>query len=246
MRLPALVSILAILTTTPSSSLPTRQSVMSSLPHTFVWAWERPEDLRELSPGIGVAFLAQTISITRNRAHVSPRRQPLRVARGTALLAVSRIEIGASTTRAPIDEIVSSIAATASLPRVAGIQVDFDATASERPLYRDLLRHLRARLPPALPISITALASWCTGDDWLGGLPIDQAVPMLFRMGPSNEPFRRLASASASAAPACRGALGASLDEPIDTRINGRRLYLFNPRPWTETTLFQARRWATR
>jgi hypothetical protein len=77
-------------------------------------------------------------------------------------------------------------------------------------------------------ISITALASWCAGDNWLHGLPIDEAVPMLFRMGPTNEPFRRMAVSRDSASP-CRGAIGTSLDEPIDLQSEGRRVYVFKP-----------------
>ena len=248
-RLTALAATLALLAATSLSDAPFRRPAMDRLPRLFVWAWERPEDLRDLDRGIGVAFLAQTITITGDRFHVSPRRQPLHVSPTTTMVALTRIEAdvrdAAAAPRPRLDAIVSALAATAGLPRVAAIQLDFDAVASDREFYRALIRALRDRLPGSVPLSITALASWCSGDDWLSGLPIDEAVPMLFRMGPSNEPFRRLARAPASAAPACRGALGASLDEPIDARINGRRLYIFNPRPWTEATLFQARRLVT-
>jgi hypothetical protein len=217
---------------------------MDRLPHVFVWAWERPEDLRDLDAGVGVAFLAQTISITGGEFRVAPRRQPLRVSPTTALVAVTRIEaerVTSPSPRPPIDALASAIATTATLPRVAGVQVDFDAVASDRPLYRQLIHRLRDRLPSTVPISITALASWCAGDNWLGGLPIDEAVPMLFRMGPVNEPFRRIAVAPESASPACRGAIGISLDEPIDMPANGRRVYVFNPHAWTGMTLLQAR-----
>jgi hypothetical protein len=217
---------------------------MDRLPRVFIWAWERPEDLRDLHRGIGVAFLAQTISIEGAEFRVAPRRQPLRVSPATALIAVTRIEnAGAAgpSRRPPIDAVASAVAATAQLPRVSAVQLDFDALASDRPFYRQLLRRLRDRLPPKVPISITALASWCAGDNWLGGLPIDEAVPMLFRMGPVNEPLRRIGVARQSASPSCRGAIGTSLDEPIETRADGRRVYVFNPRSWTGMTLLQAR-----
>jgi hypothetical protein len=222
---------------------------MDRLPRVFVWAWERPENLRDLDRGLGVAFLAQTIAIVDGTVRVSLRRQPLRVSPATALIAVTRIDVKTATIepapRPAIEELVSAIAETATLPRVAAVQLDFDATVSERPLYRQLINRLRDRLPATVPISITALASWCAADDWLAGLPIDEAVPMLFRMGPANEPFRGIAAARAAAAPACRGAIGTSLDEPIAVRADGRRLYIFNPRPWTESTMFQARRRAS-
>ncbi len=38
---------------------------------------------------------------------------------------------------------------------------------------------------------MTALASWCAGDDWLRDLPVDEAVPMLFRMGVEKNLFQR-------------------------------------------------------
>ena len=79
---------------------------------------------------------------------------------------------------------------TASRPGIAALQVDFDAKRSERGFYAALLRSLRSQMPPQLPLSIAALASWCSNDDWISGLPIDEAVPMLFRM----EPDRRQAA----------------------------------------------------
>jgi len=53
------------------------------------------------------------------------------------------------------------------------VQIDFDARRSQRRFYVRLLRDLRRRMPPSLPLSITALASWCAYDDWLSGLPIE-------------------------------------------------------------------------
>lgn len=210
-----------------------------------VWAWERPEDLRDLDERIGVAFLAQTITVIDDRLRVEPRRQPLRVSPGATLVAVTRIEVSGaaalSTVTPPLDALAAAVTMTAALPRVAAIQIDFDATASQRSFYRHLLHRLGGRLPPTVPISITALASWCFGDDWLDGLPIDEAVPMLFRMGPANEPFRRVAAASGSASRSCRSAVGISLDEPIDMRPEARRVYVFNPRPWTGLAMRQAR-----
>ena len=239
---------LLILAAASPSQTPLRRPAMDRLPDRFVWAWERAEDLRDLDAGIGVAFLAQTITIAGSEFHTTPRRQPLRVSPATALVAVTRIEVepAASTTPWPsVDAVSATIAATTALPRVSAVQIDFDAAASERAYYRQLIGRLRDRLPPAVPISITALASWCAGDDWLAGLPIDEAVPMVFRMGPANEPFRRIALARDAAARPCRGAVGASLDEPIDAHIDGRRLYVFNPRPWTSATLFRVRKWST-
>ena len=91
------------------------------------------------------------------------------------------------------------------------IQIDFDAADSERDVYRRLLARVRAVLPRTVPLSMTALASWCVGDTWLDGLPVDEAVPMLFRMGPINEPYSSIGVRPADAVPACRAAVGTSL-----------------------------------
>jgi len=241
------------------------------LPHLILWAWERPEDLRSAGRDVGVAFLAQTISVDGDRVHVRPRMQPLRVANDAVLVAVTRIEAraGGSAKAGPYvqldppdphslardpgelrwtspDVVAAAIAKTAALQRVAGVQVDFDATASQRAFYRELLARLRARLAPGTPLSITALASWCVEDDWLAGLPIDEAVPMLFRMGPVNQPYLHLARSRSDARAECRGALGLSVDEPRAVDAARRRVYLFNPKPWTARMIADARREAVR
>jgi len=243
------------------------------LPHLILWAWERPEDLRSAGRDVGVAFLAQTISVDGDRVHVRPRMQPLRVANDAVLVAVTRIEVhegpanrlrqgyggqeaGHHVRNLPDlpdlpgppgpDTVAAAIAKTAALPRVAGVQVDFDATASQRAFYRELLARLRARLAPGTPLSITALASWCVEDDWLAGLPIDEAVPMLFRMGPVNQPYLHLARSRSDARAECRGALGLSVDEPRAVDAARRRVYLFNPKPWTARMIADARREAVR
>ena len=64
----------------------------NEMPQKIIWAWERPEDLRFLDPKVyGVAFLAQTIFLEKDGVSPKPRRQPLEVAPGTYLIAVTRI-----------------------------------------------------------------------------------------------------------------------------------------------------------
>jgi hypothetical protein len=181
---------------------------------------------------------------------VDGRRQPLRVAEAARVVAVTRIESASEWTAAAdagmIRAIAGLVANTASLPRVRAVQLDFDARASEREFYRALAREVRAAVEPGIGLSITALASWCAGDDWLAGLPVDEAVPMLFQMGPEHGPYRAIAQSRAAAAPACRGAVGVSLAEPLTTRGAGRRIYVFNPQPWTALAIARAREIARR
>src|ERR1041384_8658817 len=62
-------------------------------PRKMLWAWEREEDLRFIdSKQYGVAFLAQTITLSGEDLRLNRRRQPLEVAPDTYLMAGTRIE----------------------------------------------------------------------------------------------------------------------------------------------------------
>jgi hypothetical protein len=130
------------------------------------------------------------------------------------------------------EAVVAAALSAARLPRVAGVQVDGDAARSERAFFRAVLTELRARLDPRLGLSFTALASWCAGDRWLGSLPVDEVVPMLFQMGPDAAAIRARAAAD-GLAPECRDAVGFSMEE-AGVPAEGRRAYLFSSEPWTE------------
>ena len=241
----------------------------NSLPDIILWAWERPEDLRFLTDQrIGVAFLAKTIDLpSRNSSSgtttaqpiVRPRLQLLRVAPGIPLIAVVRIEnlatshgvSGMSSIAAETGEqIVAEVTSLQDIASVRAIQVDFDATTSQHVFYSALLQDVRRKLRPEIPLSITALASWCIGDPWLRELPpgtIAEAVPMLFRMGPDAANVAAfLRSGEEFRVPTCRNSLGVSTDEPISRQLlakqlagmsanwREKRIYVFAPRPWTQ------------
>ena len=91
---------------------------------------------------------------------------------------------------------------------VLALQIDFDARQSERLWYAALLRELRQAIPASLPLTITALESWCEEDGWIRNLPVADATPMLFRMGPED---RR--SPTDFPAKVCRASIGVSTDE---------------------------------
>lgn len=218
----------------------------NNLPSVFLWAWERPEDLEFLDPKrFGVAFLAQTLVLNGDRVVFNPRRQPLKVLPETKLIAVTRIESSKTTgERADLnpaqkEKLVELILKTLELKNISAIQIDFDAAVSEREFYRSLLQDLRKRLPDSVPLSMTALASFCLGDRWLTELPVDEAVPMIFRMGLDDKPIKSfLAGGGDFAEPLCRKSYGITLDEPIEMKFEAsRRLYVFNVRAWTEKDL---------
>ena len=213
------------------------------IPRVILWAWERPVDLRFINPReTGVAFLARTIHLRANELVVRPRLQPLDLPEGTPVIAVARVESDPRTkpdlSTQQTEALAAAIAEMARLPNVSTIQIDFDATRSERAFYRAVIAAVRKRLPASVALSITALASWCSDDDWISDLPIDEAVPMLFRMGPDGRQIRnRLASGEEFPARPCRGSYGVSTDEPLTNLSAANRLYVFNPNAWTESSV---------
>lgn len=229
--------------TVPGSTAPPR---MTGFPPVILWAWERPERLDFINPQqTGVAFLARTLYLRGERVVVRPRLQPLRVPDGTTLIAVARIE--SDRTDAPAlssrqrAQAIEAIAGLVNQNGVRAIQIDFDAVVSERAFYRQLLFDLRRRMPVEMPLTITALASWCMHDDWLDGLPVDEAVPMLFRMGVDERQVRHHLDAGGDfRPPPCRSSYGLATDEPAPRHLmRTRRLYLFHTRSWSATSTRQ-------
>jgi hypothetical protein len=120
------------------------------------------------------------------------------------------------------------------LPNLHRLQIDFEVRASQRRALRELLQDVRAAAPSGILLSMTGLASWCAGETEITSLPVDEIVPMLFRMGHGGEPIRdQLAQGGDFADPRCRAAFAISTDTPIPRAPSGRRVYLFNPRSWT-------------
>jgi hypothetical protein len=219
-----------------------RPDPLPAFPRVMLWAWERPERLGFIDPArAGVAFLARSISWRAGQVTSRPRFQPLEVPPGTRVMAVMRLDSFAPPLP-DVNAIADEILTAAALPRVGAVQIDFDARASEREWYAALLRRLHERLPSGIPLTITALASWCLGDRWIASLPVADAVPMLFRMG-AGEP-REVRDFRLDV---CRSSLGISTDEVPFALPHGRRLFVFDPRPWTpeayRAAIELSRRW---
>src|SRR5579871_6809970 len=241
-KLAFLVSLVSLASLSGASRA--RAEFAGSEPRLVLWAWERHESLRFVDEqGVAVAALGGSIYLNREPL-LRPRMQALNIGLHTPLIAVVRLEVTRETPRqfdsAYVQQVARWIASEATLPQVQALQVDFDATQSQREFYRALLIEVRSRLPRGMALSITALGSWCLGDDWLRGLPIDEAVPMLFRMGVDRQNIvRALEAGDDFREPLCRTSLGVSTDEPWPEIAHGRRVYVFNPRAWTESS-FQA------
>jgi hypothetical protein len=241
--------ILAALIAGASDTLAARRSAsadrMSRMPQVILWAWERRENLNFIDPDkTAVAYLARTLNLRGDSVQVRPRFQPLTVPPRTTLIAVVRIEddrrVAPTLSASQRGEAARIIAGLANASPAA-IQIDFDATRSERAFYRDLLVDVRGRIPASIPLSMTALASWCLDDDWVSGLPVDEVVPMLYRMGPdATEITAYLRNGGEFGPSMSRNSVGLSLDAQVAGLAAGKRVYLFSPHPWTADSVHDA------
>lgn len=215
----------------------------------MLWAWQRAEDLRFINPAeFGVAYMACRVVLTGAQAKAQWRTQRLRVAPGTAMVATVRVDIDH---RGPCafntqqrDAIIWTLRTMANMSKVQAVQIDYDALLSERPFYSDLIRRARMQLPLGLPLSITALASWCIFDDWTRELPIDESVPMMFSLGPDRQKvLNYFGSRRDFRVERCKHAMGLSLEEPdvnalmiplVQQRTMPCRVYVFTRTAWTK------------
>ncbi|MEA3010003.1 MAG: hypothetical protein QOJ91_1695 [Sphingomonadales bacterium] len=212
----------------------------------ILWAWERPEDLRFAGTAAEIALQTGFVELAGNGIEARGRRFPLKSAAtpSTALVHVqidhrSALEWTPSL-RARASAAILYYAAAIPARRV---QLDFEVRASERAVLLDVLSDVRKGLPKGTLLSMTALASWCDTEGWLERAPVDEIVPMMFRMTMGGEALRkRLAAGGDFRNPRCRAALGVATDSPIARAPPGRRVYLFSPRSWTESEFEQARR----
>jgi hypothetical protein len=228
------VALLAILVTALLATRDTRPRG-ASRPMVWLWSWEHFDDFRFLEgQKAGVAYLAATVRLDSAGATWQGRAQNMRLVHGLPLLPVVRLEGSRALNDSARHELVTRLVAVARGQGDSGLQIDWDAPRSSRPAYTALLQELRVALPDTLPLSVTALASWCTGDCWLEGAPVDEVVPMVFRMGADEARVRAdLQHRGDFACRACRQAVGLSVDEADWPSLRARRVYLFSPRPWT-------------
>ena len=100
-----------------------------------------------------------------------------------------------------------------------------------------MVADIRARLPRETALSITALASWCSGDYWLAKLPADEIVPMAFRMGVDQRKIRQQLNNDGKFPHAkCNHAIGYASDE-IGSGSTAPRRYYYAPQAWSAASL---------
>ncbi|MDR3507480.1 MAG: hypothetical protein P4L64_06240 [Caulobacteraceae bacterium] len=203
-----------------------------------VWAWERPEDLRFLGSEADIAVQTGFIQLSGRQLTARGRRFPLLARPEQVTTALVHVQIDRRTSLVWTPDLrrqtARAVLAYALARPVSLVQVDFEVRASERAILLDLLKDVRAGLPPATHLSMTALASWCDTDRWLAEAPVDEIAPMLFRMGHAGDSLRtRLAEGGDFGDSVCRTALAVSVDAPIPRAPTGRHIYIFSPRSWT-------------
>jgi len=209
---------------------------LARLPARMVWAWERPEDLRWLPPGTGVAYVASSIMLEGKDALVRPRTASLFVPEHAAVVPVLHVDASwrkpPKLTDAQQERIVRELLRVAQRGNRRVVQLDFEVRRSQRPFLGKVLADIRRRLPPNFALSMTALASWCLDDPWLPSAPADEVVPMAFRMGEGGQALRERLDGRGFVRPYCRAAMGHATDEPL-VRSYAPRNYYFSPKPWT-------------
>jgi len=226
-------------------------------PRLMVWSWQHNDDLSYLDISkAGIAYLVGQYTITGDDVVFERNLSRIKTPEDIYRVAAVRLEVkqlDKSKIEALADNLSGKIVASAldNPKKISALQIDFDARESDRKFYSILLRRVRAKLPSSVKLSITALASWCLGDNWLTGshLPVDEVVPMLFSLGLGHRQVTQCLTRNTTLSPklfAGRLAPGLSINEPnffalLSDRIpQYKRLYVFSSHGWSRPTLQKA------
>lgn len=242
---------------------------LESKPPLMLWSWQKPDNLSILNPllvkstKLGVAFLTARISVDGEKIALDPRLSRLQLPQGIYKEAVVRIEVKAlpvSSARPVLIEKLVERTLTSALghTKVDAVQIDFDARVDQREFYKEFLARLRQRLPGAVALNMTALASWVQGDRWLedknkiNSVPsvssVQAVVPMFFTMGSGKqEALEQLAKRLPEGFNGLN-CIGLSLSDDAGAKVIGERLkhfdrvYLFSSPGWNRDQLEAAGR----
>ncbi len=226
-----------------------RHPALASLPAHMLWAWQRPEDLRDLPADIGVAYVASSITIEGETATVQARQHPLLMAPSTARVPVVHVDVSwrnpPALNAVQSEVIIKALREAVALSNTQVVQLDFEVRRSQRQFLSDVVIAARRQLPANVALSMTALASWCAGDNWLAGTAADEVVPMAFRMAAGDTEIRALLAKNGRFQPLhCQHAIGTATDEPLqnlpptsplvtnNAQSKNFRHYHFSPKPW--------------
>ena len=187
-----------------------------------------------------VAVVVQHVLLRGPDILVRPRPQAPPIGPGAKVTPVVHVEL--SVMQPPVlgdrqrEVIIQAVRRAADHSTSGWVQVDMEARPSQRAFYVALLRELRATLPADMRLSVTALAWWCRAPGWIDELPVDEVVPMFFRMGRDAQAMRQvLVDEPERLHRQCRqGAAGFSAQEPVDapTLTRYAKTYWFDNRRW--------------
>ena len=231
--------LLVLLVSDQNISARTRMPV--DMPPLVLWAWDRDDDLSFIDiRDTAVAYLAATVILRGETVLLTPRHHPLAPPQGTRLIAVAHVEVDRY--EPPVVSDAQALAFAETLAALREIrpgeflQIDFEATSSQRDFFVKAVAALRQRLPDAL-LSATALTSWCLNERWTQSLAVDEVVPMLFRLGADRRRIREyFADGGDFRSASCRTSIGVATDELPIAIPSGRRIYAFSPRRWNAET----------
>lgn len=204
-----------------------------------LWSWDRLDDFNFIdNKNVRIAPLLATFKSSKRGVLITElRHQGFRRPKDIKWIAVFRIEIEPQYQIKDRD-LAQMVAVIRDLSMNASeVQIDFDATKSQRPFYKKFMQFLQESL--SIPISMTALASWCTFDSWLDEMPVSYAVPMLYNLGNEKEVhYQHLKSKGFFYVKKCRGYLGlhmSDLELLKDKKIKeSHKIYLFNDKAWNQ------------
>ena len=210
----------------------------------ILWVWERPENLYFLKDkNVTFAYLSGTVTKTNDGLVYYPRRQPLRIPDNNKTISVVRIEdksdkygFNDEDQKEMSDFIVESCQEKKSN---ISCQIDFDATKSQIDFYKKLVVEVREKLSKDINLSLTSLVSWCTiSSPWFEELPIDEIVPMFFRLGKDDNLYwRKIKNGDLKLHPICQKAVGVATDEFLPNKIylENKPIYIFNNKYWIQS-----------
>lgn len=209
-------------------------------PTIVLWSWQVSDDLSFIDPNnTAVAPLLATIQVDCfSRLTIQPRINHLITPKNTILIPVFRLRIAPTLLDDDVvKQIVNVILSMSKQSQL--IQLDWDVKYSQRTLYKNIIERLTQNLRK---IALATLASNCTCDKWLESLPIEYAVPMLYRGGRDEsrdfamttikEVFKRTGRWRIKK---CRNNVGLIVNDEIYKPQN-HRLFVFNKLRWNKST----------
>lgn len=206
----------------------------------YLYSWERFDDFSflkdsSLSNKITVVPLAGEINIYEDELYVNYRTHQIIIPNNIKSFPIIRINnfSSAEMFSKHVNKIEAFILSICS--GHDHCELDFDARESEYNNYINLMNNIKNKLPKT-KISITAPASWCYPKSWINNLPIEYAVPMVYRLGKDEKTIKNGdVSPLFISNPLCLENIALANDEldfNFKKYIKNKNIYLFNSENW--------------